>query len=193
MGTDRTEEARGPCPCGQGEVVVERCTADHPFASADHWWQSRIDCPNCAKGYEVEDDDPGQAPKLVLKTEVAKRQSWTQAWHQQRKTIMGLPAVHLLLKQLASRLDQEKSLAAKYRLLAQHHLASSALATFRKRFTDSSSYAHNLSPTELPGVMDLLGVSDPAITAALQKLQQLWAEMKKPLPAVATGIAGLAA
>jgi hypothetical protein len=106
---------------------------------------------------------------------------------------MGRPDVELLLKQLAARLDQEKSLAAKYRLLARHHLAHSALATFRKRFADSSTYARTLSPSELPGVMDLLGVSNSSITASLQKLRLLWEGMKKPLPAVVTGIDGLAA
>lgn len=53
MGTDRTEYIREPCPCGNGELYVDFCTPDHPWAPPDaHHWEVGIKCKDCRDTYE---------------------------------------------------------------------------------------------------------------------------------------------
>ena len=122
MGTDRIEEAQGPCPCGRGEIIVYRCTRDHPFATGAHWWQSNITCATCKDKYALEDDDPGKRPALVLRADILARERKREAWYERRQALMAAPDVAALLQQFVHRLHAEPSTVAKYRLLRKHGL-----------------------------------------------------------------------
>lgn len=46
---ERDEVLREPCPCGKGEVVIDRYTPNHAFGRA--WWKSHLACDECDKIY----------------------------------------------------------------------------------------------------------------------------------------------
>jgi hypothetical protein len=193
VGTDREVEAKGPCPCGLGEIVVYRCTGDHPFASGGHWWEDKITCPLCAKEYALGYDDPGKAPALVLRSEIIARENRLQAWHEQTEALMASPEVKELIGRFVQSLEAEPSTAAKYRLLRKHNLVNSSQATFTRKFAGCVIYAATLSPSDLSNVMSVLGHSDSILISRVQAIDATWSAVKAPLNPIKTGISGLAA
>ena len=193
MGTDRIEEAQGPCPCGRGEIIVYRCTRDHPFATGAHWWQSNITCATCKDKYALEDDDPGKRPALVLRADILARERKREAWYERRQALMAAPDVAALLQQFVHRLHAEPSTVAKYRLLRKHGLIDSSQGTFTKAFAGSAIYANSLSPSDLPKVMSVLGHVDLTIINRMRALEEILLATKLPLTAIKTGISGLIA
>jgi hypothetical protein len=182
MGTDRVEVKRQPCPCGGGEIVIERCSPDHAWISAHRvWWESDIDCQKCSQEYALHDDD-AEMPRLVRQSDLREREKRRQAWYALHRSIMGSPRVQSVLEQFAARLDQEKSVAAKYRLLAKSGLGGGTEGTFRRRFSGSQAFAKSLSPGQLSQVMDMLGIEDPSISAEVRQLDELWKAVKEPIP-----------
>ncbi len=59
MGTDRVEHYRGPCRCGQGQVIEWDCTPDHPYPTGIRWLEAEIACPPCNQEYALVDQDGG--------------------------------------------------------------------------------------------------------------------------------------
>ncbi|MGH2549415.1 MAG: hypothetical protein ACRDHN_08495 [Thermomicrobiales bacterium] len=127
----------------------------------------------------------------MKKEDVLKRRSKEGAWRKKHTEIMTSNSVKELMGRFVKRLDGEKSIAAKYRLLAKFGLVDGVETTFRRNFRGTEDYVANRKPHELPKVQSLLAESDPTIESDLKKLEQLREEMKERVPAVKTSVSGL--
>lgn len=139
MGTDRHDEFSGPCACGKGEFVVEHCEKDHGWPTATPVWHTaRIDCPECAKAYEL--DKRGRQFVLLRKEDVQAYEARRAAAWQAREELMAQPEVVALLSELAEHLDNLPSTAERYRVLAARDWIYTSLGPFRKRWTGGAAW-----------------------------------------------------
>jgi hypothetical protein len=136
LGTDRDYGSEGPCPCGNGKITIYRCSPDHPWGG-EAWFENQLNCPNCNEVYQFypSDDIFKKRSRLVLRKDVEDREARRKEWHKKTTAIMEMQAVQRILKQTQSALDQQRSMAAKYRLLRKYGLAEMSEGTFRRRFT----------------------------------------------------------
>jgi hypothetical protein len=111
-----------------------------------------------------------------------EREKRRQAWYALHRLIMGSPKVHSVLEQFAARLDQEKSVAAKHRLLTKNGLFNATEGTFRRRFSGSQAFVKSILPGQLSQVMGVLGIENPAISTEGVQLDELWKALKEPIP-----------
>jgi hypothetical protein len=185
--TDRTLLDRGPCPCGNGQITVYRCVPDHGWPTASVWNEHDLSCADCSKKYTFVDG------RLVLKTDAEEWEQRRHRWHEKNRSIMASAPVKRLLDKLVSRLDQEKSVAAKYRALKGHRVADCTEGTFRKRFISNRSFADTTQTVDLNWILNFVGHQDAQIERELQELEALWSALKEPIPRAKTGGGGLAA
>ena len=51
---ERSEKHCGPCPCGMGQIVIERVEISHMYGGSTSF-DPTITCPKCASEYEIDD------------------------------------------------------------------------------------------------------------------------------------------
>ena len=106
---------------------------------------------------------------------------------------MAMPATQQMLAKATTLLDQQQSVAAKFRFLNHHGLAGMSESTFRKRFRDSDSYLKDLGAGSLRKIAAMIGTDNPEISTALADAAKCHERHSKPIPTVTTGISGLVA
>jgi hypothetical protein len=179
------EIGSGPCPCSAGRITVERCIPDHPWSSG-FWYESRLVCGICETQYVLLNLHGDMPHRLVLRSDVEKKEAATMAWYRK------LRAVEVTLEFIAARatldavLAQQKSTAAKYRILRQAGLIDVTEGTFRRR---SSQYRFTAS--NAARAMAAIGMPVPALESHAGEIAVLAKAMEFDPPAVATGISGL--
>jgi hypothetical protein len=180
MGTDRDEIGSGACPCGKGTITVDSCSP-HPWGGG-HWYEARLRCADCSKTHAIFDNHDGK-PSLVLRSDVAKKEAATAAWHTKRKAIEASSEYNSTKALVEKLISQQPSMAAKHRVLSAAGLNDSSIATFRKnpqiRFSAGSAAR----------AMTALGSPNPDAHTA--QLDVLWRAAQVDPPAIATGINGL--
>jgi hypothetical protein len=183
MGTDRDLWGAGPCPCGNGKITVMRCSPDHPWGGRA-WFENSIECAECARNYTFAESGKMQddRSRLVRRQDVEEREDHRKEWRAKNAEILAMASAQQILAQAQSALDQERSVAAKHRLLSRHGLADGSVSTFRKRFSGSAHYLRGLSAWRLPRLMQLAGRESPEVVAALSEAEKI---------NIKTGISGL--
>ncbi len=192
LGTDRDLWGEGPCPCKAGKITVFRCSPDHPWGG-DAWFESDLECSTCKKTHQLVGSSNflDKRHRLVLRKDVEEREVHQKEWRKKNETIMAMPAVRRILEQTVSAIDQARSVAAKYRLLKEYHLADGSEGTFRRHFKGSVDLTRRFSVSELPKLMSLTRTENGEIDAALADARKSWERSHIPIPNVRTGIAGL--
>ena len=192
MGTDRSELARTPCPCGQGEIVVTHCEPDHPWPTKSKWLETSLDCKSCRETYALEDrsgwNDLGPVV-LVECSEVAARAKRQAAYKSAAAELMSSPGVQNLVERFVRRLEAEPSVAALYRLLEANRLIVETEGTFRKklkRLGEPEGWArdHAQYYFRLPDIIILLGSDEPAVAAAVARVKALSDAASAEIPIV---------
>ncbi len=192
MGTDRDLWGTGPCPCGKGRITVVRCSPDHPWGG-NAWFENSIECTDCARTYTFAESEKilDNRSRLVRREDVEEREDHLRQWRAKNADILAMPAAQQILAQAQSALDQQRSVAAKYRLLSTYGLADALESTFRKRFRSSTEFIRGLGAGHLPRLMKMVGNKQPEIIAALSEAEKIWQRAQIRIPTVKTGIQGL--
>jgi len=183
---DCSEAGRGPCPCGQGEIVVERCTPDHAWVKAHQVsYNSHLDCSACGSRYTFFSKYGNEPERLVLRTDVERRESYSQAASAKRQEVASSSEFKTLEKDVTNWLAQGKSAAARHRMLVSAGLSGGMpLQRFRKSgFTFDERHV-------LPA-LDALKVDLPTLKALALEANRLWGLAFQDPPAIKTGIPGL--
>jgi hypothetical protein len=183
--SDCTEIGSGPCPCGKGLITVERCTPDHAWGGG-FWYESHLACGVCRNDYVLFDPHDDKPHRLVRRSDVDRKDAATKAWHDKLKAVEATPEFKAAKAKLEAVLQQQKSVAARYRILHRAGLADMTEGNFRKRggryyFTASNSAR----------AMAAIGMPAPALEAHAEEIRRLSNAMRFDPPGVATGINGL--
>lgn len=194
LGTDRDLIGEGPCPCGNGKIRVTRCSPDHPWGG-EAWYENELACAACGRTYTFARSDQmlEKRDRLVLRKDVAEREEHWKEYLAKTRAIMAMPATQQMLAKATTLLDQQQSVAAKFRFLNHHGLAGMSESTFRKRFRDSDSYLKDLGAGSLRKIAAMIGTDNPEISTALADAAKCHERHSKPIPTVTTGISGLVA
>jgi hypothetical protein len=188
MATDDCFEiGSGQCPCGKGIITVEKCVPDHPWAKESQAsYTPALVCDTCGPRYAFfRHDFLSGKSRLVLRDDLEKHRKSEKYWHQKLREIESSPDFIKLRKQLDIRLAQEKSAAARYRLLGSAGLTTSvSLQRFRRS-------GYQLSSLYVTNAMELLGVNSPELEAKVTQAQQFADEMHNVPRGIKTGITGL--
>ena len=92
MGTDRSTEFRGPCPCGSGSLVIDFCSPDHSWPVAiPYWYETRFDCAKCSRTYELQ--QRGRTFVLVERAKLAAQDLKVRELQEKSDSVMKSPEV----------------------------------------------------------------------------------------------------
>jgi hypothetical protein len=183
--SDCTEIGSGPCPCGKGLITVERCTPDHAWGGG-FWYESHLACNVCRNDYAMLNPHGDKPHRLVRRSDVDRRAAATKAWHGKLRAVESTPEFNVAKAKLDSVLAQQKSVAAKYRILHHAGLADMTEGTFRRR-----GGQYYLTASNAARAMAAIGMPVPALEAHTEEIRRLSEAMWFDPPAVATGINGL--
>jgi hypothetical protein len=168
-------------------VVVYECVREPVYPRDKPWNEYELSCAECSKTYTFLEGN------LMLKADIDERGQRTSRWHEKQRSIMASASVKQLLDKLVERLDQEKSMAAKYRALGgdvswdRHSAASSSERTYRSKFRSSRAIADSTDARDLRWLLNFLGLQDQQLTRDLEELDVLWAEANEPILGINTG------
>jgi hypothetical protein len=184
----------GPCPCGKGKITVTRCSPDHPWGG-EAWYENEIACGACARTYIFAHSDEmlEKRGRLVLRKEVAEREEHWKKYLAKTQAIMAKAATQQMITKATTLLDQQRSVAAKYRFLNCHGLAGMSESAFRKRFRGSDAYLKGLGAGALRKIAKMIGTETAEIFTALDDAERCYERYRKPIPTVTTGISSLVA
>lgn len=188
-----------PCPCGGGRLLAYSVTPDHPWARASQeTWKASIDCPACEEAYELVEQQGEYRERVPLilasAVELAERRAKTKKWHADSKALMKSLPVRQVLKSFIATLEGEKSVAAAFRFLGRYQLAVESIGTFRKRFRKGEEAAwvkHYIIYSNLPKVLEALGLDDIIIEQAITNIDTLWDEAHAPLSPIGDPLANV--
>ena len=174
----------GPCPCKGGTITVERCSPDHPWAKR-FWFRSTLVCKDCEEEYGFFSSAPDKPARLVLKIELKKREESSQNWHMKLREIESSQAFKELSEKLDARLGQERSAAARHRVLVHAGLATGmSLLRYRKQ-------GHRLRTGEIEPALKLLGIQSTELESKALQAKRLWNLSELVPGGIETGIHGL--
>ena len=72
MGTvEQSEVHRGPCPCSNGEIVIELFSPNNMYST--NWFKENFNCATCRTQYELQLDHQTGKRCLVRKADLAER------------------------------------------------------------------------------------------------------------------------
>lgn len=173
MGTDRSNEFSGPCPCGQGTVEVDFCSPDHGWPTSTPFWREAvIQCSDCSKKYVVEDRDGSFV--FVKRAEIDKREALSKKAYAIGSALLKGPKASRLIDLFIALLEKQPSMAAAHRLLTGAGLEHSSVATFRREWHGAKAWVNShVSASDLAEVMGLLGVKDQEIQITLLQIEEL--------------------
>jgi hypothetical protein len=185
VGTDRVEVVRKPCPCGLGEIVIDSLTPDHGWLSGQ-WvdWDGRIDCDACRERYRMYAANPSERPRLALIADVRQKEHRFEEASSAEKAFMASAPVQALIDRLIKRIEQEPSLAAKYRVLKGlgHYYT---YGTFNRHWRGPAAWVNEcIRSTSIPAVLKLLGEEDSALVDHAGRVAELWKLSEQPVPAI---------
>lgn len=185
---DCTEVGRGSCPCGKGEIMVERCTPDHGYVQAHQIsYEGRLDCRDCATEYSFWGDRPDVPPRLVLKVDVAKRDQFRMQWHAKIKAIEASPDFHELRKNFAQWLGPGRPATVRHRMIREAGVDNGVtLARFRRD-------GFTLEARRVLPALKVVPVHLPALEDLAKEAESLWKQGQAGPPAIKTGVCGLEA
>ncbi len=187
MATDDCYEfGRGPCPCGNGVIIVERCIPDHPWAKPHQaWYRNTIDCDKCSKKYSFYKKFTEAKSTVVLTSDKQASEDAAEKWHEKTKEIEESPKFQELVEKLNRRLALERSAAARHRLLTQADMAFGiSLPRYRKE-------GYKLSVSDARAAVALLGFQSSKLEAKLAEAERLWNICETAPPSIKTGVNGL--
>ena len=174
-----------PCPCGAGFIHVDLCTPDHGWGGG-HWYEGSIDCGLCEREYALDQRYPTDVPRLVTAVDMKRRENYLAEWHEKSRALKSDPQTQQILSRFATRIDQEKSVAAKYRFLRATGLVNGTEGTFRRHFAGATNFANQLSASALTNVLRAINEENSDLTARVDELEKLWKNAHVELPIVAT-------
>jgi hypothetical protein len=185
---DCVEIGTGPCPCEGGQISVERCAPDHPWAKPHQsYYRAGINCPECKAKYEFFSSSPNENPRLVESKDAEALRQRKRDWHEALRAIEQDLDFQALGLKLQEHLVASRSAAAKYRLLRAAGLTSGlSLEQYRRR-------GFELSPTQVEKTLSFLGVQLPNLSSKVAEAHALTHDWSAKPPAIATGITGLEA
>jgi hypothetical protein len=179
--TDTIETGRRPCPCGNGEVVDYRETPDHGWSSGQ-WVSnySRIECNECDRRYLVHHSG------YVLRGDYEAREAAKRAVWEEEQQFLKSADVERIFDRLAQLLDDQPSIAARYRFLYQLELTPASESGFRKRWDGGASWASaNRSVYTLRKLINVGAIKRekyPWLVNEVERFKQLDAANEMPLP-----------
>ena len=113
MGTDRTEYVRRACPCGKGEIVINRAEPDHPFGAGKYTWELWLECGECQKEYALIEQD--RKAVLVHREEIEQRKQKNRAIYERERELENSEKVRGYIQQFAELIANEDTGKRKYR------------------------------------------------------------------------------
>lgn len=174
-----------PCQCGKGTFEVERWVPDHPYPTNSVTFRERINCAQCSQIYQIVTQNGDFC--VVDKQDVASRDAAKQNTQASYNSLRSSPEAKAFLAQLAARIDQEPSKAAKYRLLQGAGLVHETQGTFTKNWPGAARHLDvHCSPWAYRRYAAIVGGIDPALEPALKQYELLARNSESPLPVVAT-------
>jgi hypothetical protein len=183
--SDCTEIGSGPCPCGKGLITVERCTPDHAWGGG-FWYESHLACEGCQKDYVLFDPHNNKPHRLVRRSDMDRKDAAIKAWHNKLRAIEATRDFQAAKCRLEQVLQQQKSAAARCRILHHAGLADMTEGHFRR--TGGRYY---FTASNAARAMASIGMPVPALDAHTEEIRRLSDAMDFDPPAVATGINGL--
>ena len=164
----------GSCPCGKGLITVEWSIPDHPWAKESQaWYRRTLACEDCEQKYGFFNRGRGERHRLVLMSDLTEVRTASDAWHKMLREIKSSPAVKELAEKLDARLAQERSAAARYRVLRAAGLARiMSLSQYRQ-----CGFA--LEPGHATVALKLLGIESPELQAMEADAEELWKQSQR--------------
>lgn len=179
MGTDRDEIARGPCPCGKGIIVVDRCSPDHPWGG-NAWHEAGLQCTDCVKEFQVVSNHEG--PRLVRITDLQNQQALGEKVREKVVEIEQSAEFKHLKSIVESGLSTCRSLAAQHRFLEGAGLTTQSYQSYRR------SPHYYLTPHNASRIANALQVSSPNLERMTTDLERRRDAANADVPSVDTGI-----
>lgn len=177
---------RTPCPCGKGEIVVEHCTPDHPWARDNQgWYNNTLSCEECELQYEIFQKEKSEKGRLVLREQAKRVRDATEKWHQTLRKIEASPAFKRLSTQLDRTLGEQRSAAAAHRLLVQAKLTYDSIGQYCRR-------GYKLSALHASEALTLFREHDADLEAMIAEASSYHKLMRETPVAIKTGNPGLA-
>jgi hypothetical protein len=165
--SDCTEIGSGPCPCGKGLITVERCTPDHAWGGG-FWYESHLACGICRNDFVMFNPYGGKPHRLVRRSDVDRKAAADKAWHDKLREVEATSEFRLAKAKLEEVLRQQKSAAARYRILHRAGLADMTEGTFRRR---GGQYHFTASNAAL--AMAAIGMPVPSLEAHTEEVRRL--------------------
>ncbi|MDX6443027.1 MAG: hypothetical protein QOH71_101 [Blastocatellia bacterium] len=193
MGLDRTEHIRKPCPCGQGQLEVDWCTPDHPYADPTSGnFQLAIRCARCSQEYVF--TDQGTHAVLLQKTEVDARDREESQINKREKQLAERNQVQEYLAQFVERLQWVPTAVGKRQLLKATGFYVQSIGTFRKDLAQrgiGDMVRGQFSISHVPRMLLVLARQDKELVEEIKQMEQRKEELNRPLTPVGEPIGEL--
>lgn len=181
-----SEVGRGPCPCGTGTIIAEKCMADFPWVKPHQFsYRYAVECEPCRDTYAFHGRATNEPSSLVKKADIAALAVADAKWSTAFNAITEHADFVALAKAVQERLAQEKSVTAEFRALSHAGMGARSLESFRK-------HGYELTPSSVMRAMKFVGTDYPALAALVEQEEVLGEARRRPIPAIATGIDGVA-
>ncbi len=182
MGTERSEYFRRTCLCGQGELVIEFCMPDHPWAQAGRGtWGLSIHCDSCKKEYVLEERN-NQAV-IVRKFDVQARSQLGHECYERARKIMESDQVQQHLHDFETLISSQPTVTATYNLFRSTQILSSSINTFRrdlKREGATGLLRRHVNLRNMPHILNKLGKKDESLLTTIAELEALKTQAQEP-------------
>lgn len=186
MSSDDVSEMHAPCLCGKGEIVVVSSSPDHPWAKESQTrWSGEIRCADCSSEYALYHHYDNERLRLVRRADLDMRLQRTAELRRATEALDRSPEVRALIDRLTARVEQEPSMAAKYRLLHSYGLVYESIATFRRNFKGVVELLRYTAPSHILDILALLGEDNPRLAAEARRLKEISDLAHAPIPTVA--------
>lgn len=181
---DYWTEGEGPCPCGKGMIVVTGSQPDHPWAKGSQIsYTGALKCDVCKETYIIVDTFASNKPRLVLKMQEESARRASETWQETHRDIAALPAFKQLQVDLAGRLGQERSAAARHRALLQAGIDPGSIQKYRK-------FGYELRTGDAAMAIKLVGTNSEELREKVRVAEAYWQAHHTP-PGIKTGISGM--
>lgn len=169
---------RKPCPCSRGEVAVEVCRPDTPYPRTKRY-QGSFTCPSCGEKYRV--IEQGTDVMIVEKSEIKKREKFLKEWNQACEELLSATKVINILKKFRELLAKYSNLPRLAEYLRMAGIIQLTDQEFEEEFGDPASWVkHHIRVSQLPRILDVLGLEDPPLVDQVKALEPLWKKSKIP-------------
>jgi hypothetical protein len=130
--------------------------------------------------------NPSECPRLALITDVREKERQSEEWYSAEKAFIASVPVQALMDRLTKRIEEERTVAAIYRLLknlGRHY----TYGTFNRHWTGADAWIReSIRSSSIPAVLELLGEDDPTLIDEAERIEELWKRSNQPVPAIKT-------